>query len=597
MFNFLKDRLWNKLNGWSVKCLSKAGKAVLLRNVAQAVPSYAMSCFLLPKSLCKELERMMNSFWWGSKEGNRKGIKWLSWTNMSMSKGEGGLGFRDLFGFNLALLGKLRWNLINNPNSLVAKIFKARYYAESSLFEARRGGGASYVWSGIWQAKEVLKKGFKWVLGNGENIRIYEDPWVRGKENYLVDNTYIDVSSGRRVCDLFVPGEKKWDTTKVNNLFTRCDADAILALPIPSNQVQDRIAWMSTLDGKYSVKSGYKFWYDNYSESVRVQSNPGWSKIWQLEVPHKLRVFLWRICRNNVPVRNLLRGKGVQTSIICPMCINDIEHVVHILLDCSFAKECWRVLGLEFDTSTVEYGSEWLLQRMVEEGRETLVRIATGLWAIWSARNLKVWENKCLTPEIAVQMSSKQVAQWKEVQNLNKIRGNGRAQSYQMEVVKWKAPDEGSLKVNVDASVFAGKESFSVGMVLRDHRGGFCRARNMCSNGAVSVFEAETRGVLAAVRWIMELGIVNVVVECDSMLTVQALQKESPNYLEVGNILQDCRILLKDRPDIRISFVKKQANKVAHLLARVPCEASCFNDFISPPCSVLESIVYDASSI
>lgn len=104
VFNFLKDRLWNKLQGCSVKCLSKAGKAVLLRNVAQAVPSYAMSCFMLPKSLCKELERMMNSFWWGSKEGSRKGVKWLSWTNMSMSKNLGGFGVQGLVRFQSCLV-------------------------------------------------------------------------------------------------------------------------------------------------------------------------------------------------------------------------------------------------------------------------------------------------------------------------------------------------------------------------------------------------------------------------------------------------------------------------------------------------------------
>lgn len=63
-FQFIKNKMWRRIKGWSSKCLSRAGKAVLLQNVAPAVPTYAMSCFLFPKLLCQELERMMNSFWW-----------------------------------------------------------------------------------------------------------------------------------------------------------------------------------------------------------------------------------------------------------------------------------------------------------------------------------------------------------------------------------------------------------------------------------------------------------------------------------------------------------------------------------------------------
>lgn len=183
--------------------MSKAGKAVSLRNIAQAVPSYAMSCFLLLKMLCQELERMMNSFWWGSNEASRKGIRWLSWTNNL-----GGLGFKDLFGFNLALLGKLCRNFLNNPNSLIAKVFKARYFDSTGLFEAGRGGGVSYIWSGVWQAKETLKGGFKWVLGDREIIRIFEDPWIRGIRNYMVEKTHMVASGGSRVCEVFLPGRK-----------------------------------------------------------------------------------------------------------------------------------------------------------------------------------------------------------------------------------------------------------------------------------------------------------------------------------------------------------------------------------------------------
>lgn len=228
------------------------------------------------------------------------------------------------------------------------------------------------------------------MVGDGKSIRIFDDPWVRGNENYMADRVNNDCMNGSWVCDLFLPGEKEWDISKVNNLFKNCDAEFNLALPVPKNQVSDRIVWSFTKDGMYSVKSGNRFWHDNHSTCKRESSSSGWGKIWILEVPHKVRVFLWRICRNNIPVRNILRIKGIQTSIICPVCTNDVEHVLHVFLDCYFAKECWRILGLDFDTSQVETCSEWLLQRLVEKDNEHLVSIAMKLWGIWSARNMKV---------------------------------------------------------------------------------------------------------------------------------------------------------------------------------------------------------------
>lgn len=78
VFKFLKDRMEKSIQGWNNKLLSRAGKAVLLKNVAQSIPSYCMSCFKIPKALCQELERLMNGFWWGSKGNSVKGIRWLS---------------------------------------------------------------------------------------------------------------------------------------------------------------------------------------------------------------------------------------------------------------------------------------------------------------------------------------------------------------------------------------------------------------------------------------------------------------------------------------------------------------------------------------
>lgn len=105
---------------------------------------------------------------------------------MCMSKNEGGLRFRDIHGFNLSLLGKQCWKLLNEPNALVSRLTKARYYPNNHFLQADRSGGASYTWSGIWQAKEEMKKGLRWVVGNGKVINIATDRWLRTKEDFCV---------------------------------------------------------------------------------------------------------------------------------------------------------------------------------------------------------------------------------------------------------------------------------------------------------------------------------------------------------------------------------------------------------------------------
>jgi hypothetical protein len=94
------------VNGWSEKKLSSAGREVLIKAVAQSVPKYSMSCFELSKTTCKRNTSLVVArYWWGGDSDRRKmhGSKWSEITHM---KKEGGMSFRDLHLFNLAMLGK-----------------------------------------------------------------------------------------------------------------------------------------------------------------------------------------------------------------------------------------------------------------------------------------------------------------------------------------------------------------------------------------------------------------------------------------------------------------------------------------------------------
>jgi hypothetical protein len=80
-FNDIKERVAKRIHGWKERFLSKAGREILIKAVAQAIPTYSMSCFLLPKTWCSDLNGMMAKYWWGQQDSARK-IHWVKWESM-----------------------------------------------------------------------------------------------------------------------------------------------------------------------------------------------------------------------------------------------------------------------------------------------------------------------------------------------------------------------------------------------------------------------------------------------------------------------------------------------------------------------------------
>lgn len=105
VFNFIQEKIWKKLKSWKERNLSFAGRGTLIRAVAQAIPTYIMSSFLILRGICEQMEKMICNFWWGSSTDRHK-IHWTKWSKITKHKLQGGLGFKNLRAFNEALLAK-----------------------------------------------------------------------------------------------------------------------------------------------------------------------------------------------------------------------------------------------------------------------------------------------------------------------------------------------------------------------------------------------------------------------------------------------------------------------------------------------------------
>lgn len=86
LLGFLKDRIENKIRVWERKPVAKPGQEVLIKMVGQSLPNYAMSVFLLPMDLIKNIERMLTKYWWNSTQRGRKKIHWASWEKLCKHK-------------------------------------------------------------------------------------------------------------------------------------------------------------------------------------------------------------------------------------------------------------------------------------------------------------------------------------------------------------------------------------------------------------------------------------------------------------------------------------------------------------------------------
>lgn len=143
----------------------------------------------------------------------------MSWEKLCQPKEKGGMGFRDLKGFNRVLLTKQWWRLQTNPHSLFARVFKAKYFHDSSFSQAKLGHDPSFAWRSIMSAQEVVKKGMRWRVGDGNSIKIWSDKWLPPPSLYKVVSTKNTLGAEAKVCELIDPERKGWNVSLVRQIF------------------------------------------------------------------------------------------------------------------------------------------------------------------------------------------------------------------------------------------------------------------------------------------------------------------------------------------------------------------------------------------
>ncbi|WCJ18876.1 RNA-directed DNA polymerase (reverse transcriptase)-related family protein [Euphorbia peplus] len=590
VFGYVEDAVKTRLNSWKARFLSRAGKEIMLKSVIQSLPTYVMSLFQFPKSLCEDLEKLMNAFWWGSDGTGKGSLHWKSWDKLCVPKKYGGMGFRKLFQFNVALLAKQGWRILSNPSSLVARVFKACYFPDCSFLDATLKEGPSFIWRSLMGAQDLLKAGVRKQVGSGSSVNVWEDPWLPDDIFPFVASERLDGVSFESVADLMVEGRREFDIDLLSGHFVPRDVELMLRVPLSLRVDEDVWFWKDERRGLYTVKSGYRRLMESFALNFREES-PIWGSVWNLKVPPKVKNLLWRIFSRCFPSKVALKNRRVPISEVCELCHGDTEDDFHVFLRCPMARSVWSLSQIG------DVGSQFLSMRefwswISTKSTDIVCYVAMICWSIWCYRNDVVWNNKHSTASVILQFAMNFFTAWKEAQVCFGVGGGNLGVSSSV----WTKPPVGKLKLNVDGGLFSAEFMASAGMVVRDAAGLFIAGKNVpiLFNSDPSTVEAFS--IREALSWIKNQNWTDIILETDSMVFCQSLARPLKVTSPYNAIVEDCRLILNELTNCSISFVKRSANSVAHLLARSFILPHCQGVWFSnPPDFIVSALLSDSS--
>lgn len=142
----------------------------------------------------------------------------------------------------------------------------------------------------------------RWRIGTGDRIKVYKSNWMPRPQTFKpISRPTLDPEC--KVAEL-IDENQQWKEALIHQNFKPEDAAQILRIPLPTRPKPDQILWHYDKKGMYSVKSGYQAALRlKHSDFPSCSSNTHchWNVIWSLDLPEKIKIFMWRAINNLLP--------------------------------------------------------------------------------------------------------------------------------------------------------------------------------------------------------------------------------------------------------------------------------------------------------
>ncbi|XVF12875.1 hypothetical protein REPUB_Repub08aG0157600 [Reevesia pubescens] len=528
-----------------------------------------MQSSLLPTSVCKRLDQINRNFLWGG-SAEATGNHLVSWDRVCTKKDRGGLGLRKARNYNLAMLAKVGWKLHNRTDSLWYSIFQSKYLHHDDFLNCGVKSNSSSTWKGLLQTRDGIRRGIRWQVGNGNTIKFWSDWWVgTGPLIHFSTHDMESLDVNMKV-NAVLDATGNWDLHRLQTLLPPDLVEEVRAIPLMLGQPGvDLPYWGFTRNGDFNVSSAYEVVSKTLDVAVGDIRNTKW--IWQLRCPERVRFFVWLLFHDKLNTNEKRVKKGMATSAACCFCMEAVESIQHVLMECPFALEVWPLMVGNGNLSSFlnKQFHDWVKSNSIlstshDSSIDGCILFVCILWSLWKCRNFRIFEGKCCTSHeaytYAYKLSRDITLAWSHKSN---------HVTKQPSWVKWECSSTSMFTLNTDGAVKNGTGRASTGGLIRNDKGDWLRGF-MINIGRTDSLRAELWGVREGLKLAKEMGLRNLTLQTDAAMAVTLLKTEVHlGGHPLGTLLDDCKRLIDSFTDLQIKHVFREANKCADKLANI----------------------------
>lgn len=260
---------------------------------------------------------------------------------------------------------------------------------------------------------------------------------------------------------------------RFNVLFCVEDVSTILSTPLGNHDSIDTKIWHYSKSGLFTVCSAHHLIKNLglHCKSEVVSNSTGgvicWSQVWKINCPNKIKIFLWRVCKNIISTGLNLTKRKLQVCADPVVCESEPKDLNYCFQKCDVARQMWALLVVPFsyqkrDAKGIE---DWINKLFCEATKDLIRLIVIGCWTIWRNRNRILVGEDAMEPGGVVDLVLGTMQVW------DKAKTSSIESKQLNSVLQWHAPDENWIKVNFDGAIFHEEGESGLGVIVRDWQG------------------------------------------------------------------------------------------------------------------------------